>query len=79
VPFPPQSDDAVKSAVFIYRKNDLIGLRDEITQFWKAVFLFGVYLRMSARFPGLNGPEEEFQRLYDLPPIHQALSRLRGK
>jgi hypothetical protein len=34
---------------------------------------------MSARFPGLNGPEEEFQRLYDLPPIHQALSRLRGK
>jgi hypothetical protein len=79
VPFPPQSDDAVKSAVFIHRKNDLIGLRDEITQFWKAVFLFGVYLRMSARFPGLNGPEEEFQRLYDLPPIHQALSRLRGK
>jgi hypothetical protein len=78
VVFPPQSDDAVKSAVFIYRTKDLVSLRDEILEFWRAVFLFGVYLRHSARFPEISH-EEEFHELYEVLPIKQALSRLRGK
>jgi hypothetical protein len=75
---PSQSDNALKSLVFIFRKNDLIGLRDEIQQFWKALFLFGIYLRNSTRFPGLSH-EKEFQELYEIPTIQQALSRLREK
>jgi hypothetical protein len=77
LPFPAAtSDDAVKQSMFVYRKNDLMALRDDIKEFWKAVFLFGLYLRLSSS--GMEIIEKQFQRLYDVPPIQRALSRLRG-
>jgi hypothetical protein len=66
---PTTFEEAVKPKMFVYRQNDLIGLRDEIREFWRAVFLFQIHLRIPN--------EEQFLRLYDVPPIQQALSRLR--
>jgi hypothetical protein len=71
-PFGPSFsavDEALKPKLFIYRENDLIGLRNEISEFWRAVFLFHVHLRVPN--------EEQFQSLYNAPPIQQALTRLR--
>jgi hypothetical protein len=62
-------DEALKSKMWVYKKDDLIGLRDEIKEFWKAVFLFQLYLRMPS--------DEQFQLLYNVLPIQRALARLR--
>jgi hypothetical protein len=67
----PPFDERVKSDTFVYKKTDLISLRDEIKDFWKAVFFFGIYLKMP------KTTEDVFQQLYDVPPIQRALVRLR--
>jgi hypothetical protein len=68
-----ESDDRLRSKFFVYRNDDLISLRDEIKEFWRAVFLFTLYLRL----PSSATSEEEFQKLYTAPPIQRALTRLR--
>lgn len=67
------SQDALRQALYVYRKNDFVSLRDEIKELWLAVFLFTMYLRL----PPTEVSETEFQRLYAIPPIQRALSRLR--
>jgi hypothetical protein len=62
-------DEALKPKLFVYRESDLIGLRNEISELWRTVFLFNIYLR--------KPDEEQFQSLYNAPPIQQALTRLR--
>jgi hypothetical protein len=68
------SDNKIRENMFLYRKDDLISLRDEIKDFWGAVFRFSFFLRQ----PDNSVIEQEFQKLYTLPPIQRALSRLRG-
>jgi hypothetical protein len=76
---PPQrSDEKFKTAISVYRAPDLIGLRDEIKEFWEAVFRFSTHLRLVSVFPGVK-KEAEFQRLYDMPTIQRALARLRAR
>jgi hypothetical protein len=73
----PATDEAVKDDLFVYRKDDLTKLRDEIKEFWLAVFLFHFYLKMRrpAEESAIN--EAQFQKLYTLPQIQRALVRLR--
>jgi hypothetical protein len=71
---PLQVEETVRPALFVYRKEDLIQLRDEIEEFWLAVFLFGQYLRRPIK---LDMDEQQFQDLYTLPQIQRALDRLR--
>jgi hypothetical protein len=68
-----ESQEKLRSKFFVYRKDDLISLRNEITEFWGAVFRFALFLQM----PSNQKSEEEFQKLYTLRPIQRALSRLR--
>src|SRR5262249_48374853 len=41
---PLRAEQAVRSKLFVYRTGDLSQLRDEIKEFWHAVFLFMHYL-----------------------------------
>jgi hypothetical protein len=68
-----ESQDKLRSKFFVYRKDDLISLRNEIAEFWGAVFRFALFLQT----PSNQKSEEEFQKLYALGPIQRALSRLR--
>jgi hypothetical protein len=68
-----ESEGKLRSEFFVYRKEDFLSLRDEINDFWGAVFRFGMFLRM----PANPLAKQEFQKLYTLPPIQRALSRLR--
>jgi hypothetical protein len=68
-----ESEEKLRSEFFVYRKEDFLSLRDEINDFWGAVFRFGMFLRM----PANSLAKQEFQKLYTLPPIQRALSRLR--
>ena len=70
----PQADDSLREKCFVYRKADLETLRDEITELWHAAFLFTICLQMPF---GGEIIEREFQKLYTLPQIQRALSRLR--
>jgi hypothetical protein len=67
-----ESQDKLRSKFFVYRKDDLISLRNEIAEFWGAVFRFALFLQTPS-----NQKSEEFQKLYALGPIQRALSRLR--
>jgi hypothetical protein len=69
---PLQADEKVRAALFVYRTDDLVQLRDEIKEFWTAVFFFMHYLRMP-----LDINEADFQKLYTFPQIQRALNRLR--
>ena len=69
-----KSEEKLRSKFFVYRKEDFISLRDEIKDFWGAVFRLGMFLRM----PTNPLAEQDFQKLYTLPPIQRALSRSRG-
>jgi len=71
---PLQASETVRAALSVYRKEDLVQLRDEIKDFWHAVFLFMHYLRMPHK-SDLN--EQQFQKLYTFPQIQRALARLR--
>ena len=68
------AEEKLRDKFFVYRKDDLVSLRDEIKEFWSAVFRFTIFLRM----PTNPLVEQEFQKLYTLPQIQRALSRLRG-
>jgi hypothetical protein len=68
------NDDDMRNSFFVYRKADLLSLREEIKELWRAVFLFTLYLRL----PGNVISEREFQKLYTIAPIERALSRMRG-
>jgi hypothetical protein len=67
------SEEKLREKFFVYRKDDFISLRDEIKEFWSAVFRFTLFLQM----PTSPLVEQEFQKLYTLAPIERALSRLR--
>jgi hypothetical protein len=68
------NDDAMRESFSVYRRADLESLRDEIKDLWRAVFLF----TLSLRLPGNAIGEQEFQKLYTIPPIQRALSRIRA-
>jgi hypothetical protein len=68
------NDDVMRDNFFVYRKADLVSLRDEIKELWRAIFLFTLCLRL----PGNVIAEQEFQKLYTISPIERALSRIRG-
>jgi hypothetical protein len=70
----PTLEETIRNDVFIYRKNDFVSLRNEIKEFWGAVFQFTVYLKL----PGNSLNEQQFQNLYNAPQIQRALSHLRG-
>jgi hypothetical protein len=73
-----ESEDKLRSKFFVYHKDDFISLRDEIKDFWGAVFRFALFLRaLFLRMPANPLAEQEFQKLYTLAPIQRALSRLR--
>jgi len=71
---PLQASETVRAALFAYRKDDLVQLRDEIKELWQAVFFFMHYLRVPQK---LERNEQQFQHLYTLPQIQRALARLR--
>jgi hypothetical protein len=66
-------DDQMQEDLFVYRQEDISALRDEIKDFWMAAFIFTAYLRLPTSEIG----EQQFQKLYSVPPIQRALSRLR--
>ena len=68
-----ESQEKLRIKFFVYRKDDLISLRNEITEYWGSAFRFVLFLQM----PSNQKSEEEFQKLYTLRPIQRALSRLR--
>jgi hypothetical protein len=68
-----ESEQKLRDKFFVYRKDDFISLRDEIKDFWAAVFRFGMFLRK----PTSPLVEQEFQKLYTLAPIQRALQRVR--
>ena len=55
-----ESQDKLRSKFFVYRKDDLISLRNEIAEFWGAVFRFALFLQT----PSNQKSAEEFQKLY---------------
>jgi hypothetical protein len=71
---PLRAEETVRSVLFVYKNNDLVQLRDEIKEFWHAVFVFLQYLRAPQK---THLDEEQFQTLYTLPQIQRALVRLR--
>jgi hypothetical protein len=70
----PGNDDEMRKCFFVYRKTDLESLRDEIKEFWRAVFLFTLCLNL----PPSEITEREFQKLYTIAHIQRALDRLRA-
>jgi hypothetical protein len=67
-----ESKDKLRNNAFVFRKEDLTSLRDEIREFWGAVIRFTMFLRM----PNITIAEEGFQN-YIVLVQYSGLSRPR--